>query len=625
MILMATTIFITFYSLIAMYTSGEVIATVHYQASVVDEASLRSRAHDAPGAQPARAADAQGSSGTALSSTSTAGPVVGAPRAGACAAALNLEFVSSVWSPDRHELIVSFSNGNGMDMAQNLYTHAVAAGIRHIAFGAMDPLGLAKMGAAGIPCFPMRGAAEGGSGAIGWGGSAFRNLGVRKITLLIDLLELGVNTVLVDADTVLLRDPLPYLRQWPDADVLASTDHLTNSTDDLGLEELEVAHSHWNVGFFYLKASAVRFATAWRELLIRKPHWWDQHAFGWLLRQGVRGDGKGPGAGGPNGPGWDLKGSKAGLSDPRLFRCFTNGSLVCGTLPVASFANGHVGLVQRLHAKLHRPLYFVHATHQYSAGAGKRHRLREASVWADAPAYYDPPGGLLFSPLHLPDSLLRPVGADGRPLFAVQPSFLNTAANHSAHPALIASFELAHAQIRHVRDGVAAAWALGRKLVLPPLACAFDRGPFPHVGKSPGATEQVLPISPCPLDYVFDLERRGGGGAPMLLDVAREYSLLNNSRMPPAVLQSAHRAAAIAPGQTAERLREEWARHRLVELAQLPPAFGAGSLLSDAQQAQLKEALTLYTDVWCCINPIRCARRCPAAAAASSASRLCGA
>ncbi|KAG8461758.1 hypothetical protein KFE25_001376 [Diacronema lutheri] len=456
----------------------------------------------------------------------------------------------------------------------------------------------------------MRGAASGGSGAIGWGGAAFRNLGVRKITLLIDLLELGVNTVLVDADTVLLRDPLPYLRQWPDADVLASTDHLTNSTDDLGLEDLEVAHSHWNVGFFFIKASAVPFARAWRELLVRKPHWWDQHAFGWLLRQGVAGDGKGPGAGGPNGPGWDLKGDKAGLSDPRLFRCFTNHSLVCGTLPVASFANGHVGLVQRLHARLPRPLYFVHATHQYSAGAGKRHRLREAGVWIDPPEYYDPPGGLLYAPLALPDGLLHPRGVDGKPLFAPQLAFLDTAHNHSAHPALLAHFALTHAQIAHVRDGVAAAWALGRKLILPPLACGFDRGPFPHLGKSPGATAQRLPIEPCPLDYVFDLERRAGArdgaaAAPALLEISREYSMLNSTRTPPSLLASAHRASALPAGEGAAGVRRLWAAHRLVELAQLPPAFGPSSLLSPSQQRALREALAHYTDVWCCVNPIR--------------------
>jgi hypothetical protein len=496
-----------------------------------------------------------------------------------------------------------------MDMAFNFYNHAKNANIKHVAIGGMDPEALDMMAERRVPCFPMRDARKSANEAIGWGGAAFKNLGVRKITLLIDLLELGVNVVLVDADTVLLRDPLPYFHRWPDADVLASTDHLTNSTDELGLEDLEVAHSHWNVGLFYLKASAVRFAHAWRELLIRKPHWWDQHAFGWLLRQGVLGDGKGPGSGGPNGPGWDLKGDKTGLSDRHLFRCFTNHSLVCGTLPVAQFANGHVGLVQRLHVKLNRPLYFVHATHQYSAGAGKRHRLREAMFWIDEPSYYDPPGGLLHAPLHLPDALLHPVGADGTPLFKVQKAFLDTQFNHSAHPALVAQFELAHYQIRHVRDGVAAAWALGRKLVLPPLACAFDRGPFPHVGKSPGAVEQVLPIYPCPLDYIFDIDRKPTPGAPRLLDVAREYSLLNNSRTPRAVLESVVRLPQLPAGETAQSLREKWESTKLVELAALPPAFGEGSLLSLSQQSKFQEALKLYTDVWCCVNPIRCARR----------------
>ncbi|KAJ1620557.1 nucleotide-diphospho-sugar transferase-domain-containing protein [Pavlovales sp. CCMP2436] len=605
--LMAATVVIAVASMVAMYTSGAVVSVVHYQTSVVNEAVLRAGASSSGASRASSVAVAAGGAGGASAPAGVAG-WPGGWRPGECAPELNRQFVESVWS-EQHELVVSFSNGNGMDMALNLWKSATAAGVKHMAFGAMDPEGVRLMSAAGMPCFPMRGAAKGGSEAIGWGGAAFKNLGVRKITLLIDLLELGVNVILLDADTVLLKDPLPYLRQWPDADVLASTDHLTNTTADLGLEELDAGHSHWNVGLFYLKASAVHFAHAWRELLIKKPHWWDQHAFGWLLRQGVSGDGKGPGNGGPNGPGWDLKGDKTGLSDRRLFRCFTNHSLVCGTLPVVSFANGHVGLVQRLHAKLERPLYFVHATHQYSAGAGKRHRLREAGVWADPPEYYSPPGGLLYAPMPIPDALLQPRGADGLALFREQKAFLNTTADHAAHPALLAHFALTNYQMRHIRDGVAAAWALGRKLVLPPLACAFDRGPFPHPGKSGGAFEQLLPIYPCPLDYVFDLERRSPGGAatgaPMLLDVAREYSLLNSSRMPRATLDSALRLAKLPVGEGAQALREKWARSSLVELAELPPSFGEGSLLSPAQQRAFKDALTLYTDVWCCINPVK--------------------
>lgn len=233
-------------------------------------------------------------------------------------------------------------------------------------------------------------------------------------------------------------------------------------------------------------------------------------------------------------------------------------------------------------------------------------------MWADPPEYYDPPGGLLYSPMRIPEQLLHPLG-DGLPLFREQKQFLNTSANHAAHPALQASFALANYQMRHIRDGVAAAWALGRKLVLPPLACAYDRGPFPHPGKSGGAFEQLLPIYPCPLDYVFDLERKSpagakAGGAPMLLEVAREYSLLNSTRMPRATLDSALRLAQVPAGESAQSLTERYGSSRLVELATLPPSFGEGSLLTHAQQLAFKEALMYYTDVWCCINPVKCAR-----------------
>jgi len=620
--LVGVTVMIAMASLLAMVTSGSSLAGVQYQASVVDEAILRQRrlagATQVPAATPPGVAERQSdTSGGAprlvqavVPASAVAAPAVHSQQGHfQCAENLDLAFVKSVWS-ERQELVATFTNGNGIDFARNLYWHATAAGLKHIAVGAMDGGALEGLAASRIPCFPMRDAKKSSSSTIGWGSAAFKNLGVRKITLLIDLLELGVNTILLDADTVLLHNPLPFLRRWPDADVLASTDHLTNSTATHGLERLDVAHSHWNVGFFYLKAAtALPFAHAWRELLIRKPHWWDQHAFGWLLRQGVTGDGKGPGEGGPNGPGWHLRGDKSGLSDPHLFRCFSNHSLVCGTLPVVSFANGHVGLVQRLHAKLKVPLYFVHATHQYSATVGKRHRLREEGVWMDPPEYYAPPEGLLYSPLRLPDSVLHPIHpATGEPLFQIQRAFLNTTFNHSEHPALQAHFTLANLQMKHIRDGVAAAWALGRKLVLPPLACAYDRGPFPHVGKAPGALEQVLPIFPCPLDYVFELDRKKdsrAGSAPMLMDVAREYSLLNNTRMPRAVLDGALRLATVPAGAGPAQLRAKWQQTTLVELEQLPPAFGEGSLLTPEQQEEFKRVLPLYPDVWCCINPIK--------------------
>jgi hypothetical protein len=70
--------------------------------------------------------------------------------------------------------------------------------------------------------------------------------------------------------------------------------------------------------------------------------------------------------------------------------------VIGGVLPLALFCGGHNYFVSQF-AQRRKPVplqpYSIHTTYQYAAAAGKRHRLREATVWIDEPAYYDPPGG----------------------------------------------------------------------------------------------------------------------------------------------------------------------------------------------------------------------------------------
>jgi len=72
-------------------------------------------------------------------------------------------------------------------------------------------------------------------------------------------------------------------------------------------------------------------------------------------------------------------------------------------------------------------------TYRYAAAAGKRHRLREARVWIDPPAYYDPPGGLLAFDIDQPERLVHPAGG-----MSVQ-----------------GHIELINHQLAQVRDGLA--------------------------------------------------------------------------------------------------------------------------------------------------------------------------
>ncbi|RWW29920.1 hypothetical protein GW17_00005530 [Ensete ventricosum] len=89
--------------------------------------------------------------------------------------------------------------------------------------------------------------------------------------------------------------------------------------------------------------------------------------------------------------------------------------------------------------------YVVHATFQFVDANAKRHRLREALLFYDQPAYYDTPGIL------------------------------------SSH--LI--------------------WATSMTLVMPRLWCRFERMWFAH----PGILEGTLTRQPfvCPMDHLFEV------------------------------------------------------------------------------------------------------------------------
>ena len=84
----------------------------------------------------------------------------------------------------------------------------------------------------------------------GWGTAAFRQLGLHKVQLVLNLAKTGVDCLTVDADAFLLRDPFPYFRQLPKADVLTSSDHLTstNGYADDGLESANGFNSAFNIG-----------------------------------------------------------------------------------------------------------------------------------------------------------------------------------------------------------------------------------------------------------------------------------------------------------------------------------------------------------------------------------------
>ncbi len=54
-------------------------------------------------------------------------------------------------------------------------------------------------------------------------------------------------------DVVWLRNPIPYFQRYPEADILTSTDHLSNTVNDESLEKWPEAASAANIGIMLFR------------------------------------------------------------------------------------------------------------------------------------------------------------------------------------------------------------------------------------------------------------------------------------------------------------------------------------------------------------------------------------
>lgn len=91
-------------------------------------------------------------------------------------------------------------------------------------------------------------------GDFGWGSKTFAKMGREKIRLIKVFLELGVHVIITDVDALWLRNPIPYLKQFPEADILTSSDHLANTVHGYELEIPEQAWSAANIGELWWQA-----------------------------------------------------------------------------------------------------------------------------------------------------------------------------------------------------------------------------------------------------------------------------------------------------------------------------------------------------------------------------------
>eukprot|EP00897_Mesotaenium_endlicherianum_P010583 jgi/Mesen1/9553/ME000640S08909 len=387
-------------------------------------------------------------------------------------------------------IVVTFANHAFMDFVVNWVRHLTDVGVTNILVGAMDEKILEGLFYEGVPVFDMESHMT--AVDVGWGTPVFHAMGREKVTLINVFLSMGFEILMCDTDMVWLQ-----------------VDEVIRTVDDDGLEKFERAQAAYNIGILHFRATALARAVAhdWAELLVTDDKIWDQNGFNDVCRKRV-----GPAV--PDGKG--------------VFFAF-NGTLKMAILPVSIFCSGHT--------------YFV----QFAGTEGKRHRFREAQLFYDTPAYYNPPSG----------------------------------GKHSVD----SHFALVNYQLVRVRNALAIATLLNRTLVLPEMWCRFDRIWYPHPGILPG-TDMKQPFL-CPADHVFE---EFGPHIPF-----REYSFLDNPRTPEAVTQSKLKVKICKRGANGP-----FADVRLLEFSTMSDAFGGWD--DQEREKRFSTRIKRYLGLWCCVN-----------------------
>lgn len=391
-------------------------------------------------------------------------------------------------------VIVTFGNYAFMDFILTWVKHLTDLGLSNILIGAMDTKLLEALYWKGVPVFDM--GSHMSTIDVGWGSPTFHKMGREKVILIDSILPYGFELLMCDTDMVWLKNPLPYLAHYPEADVLTSSDLVVPTVADDRLDIWQQVHAAYNIGIFHWRPTepAKKLAKEWKDMLLADDKIWDQNGFNDLVRKQL-------------GPSVD--------EESELVYAY-DGSLKLGILPASIFCSGHTYFVQAMYQQLRLEPYAVHTTFQYAGTDGKRHRLREGMVFYDPPEYYDAPGGFLSFKPSIPKILLL----EGK----------HTIESH---------FTLVNYQIKQIRTALAIASLLNRTLVMPPLWCRLDRLWFGH----PGVLEGSMTRQPflCPLDHVFEVnimlkELPEDEFGPQIN--IREYSLFDNPLMPKQVKES---------------------------------------------------------------------------------------
>ncbi|KAL6501821.1 hypothetical protein OROGR_026954 [Orobanche gracilis] len=477
-------------------------------------------------------------------------------------------------------IVVTFGNFAFMDFILTWVKHLSDMGIDNLFVGAMDTKLLEALYWKGVPVFDM--GSHMSTIDVGWGSKTFHKMGREKVILIDSILPFGFEILMCDTDMVWLKNPIPYLGRFPEADVLTSTDQVSPTVVDDRLDDWRQAGAAFNIGIFHWRptASSMKLAKEWKEMLLADEAIWDQNGFNDIVRKQL-------------GPSVD--------EDSGLVFAY-DGNLKLGLLPASIFCSGHTYFVQAMYQQLRLEPYAVHTTFQYAGTDGKRHRLREAMVFYDPPEYYDAPGGFLTFKPNIPKNLL-----------------LDGEHNLESH------FALVNYQIKQIRTALALASLLGRTLVMPPLWCRLDRLWFGH----PGVLVGTLTRQPflCPLDHVFEVnvmlkelpEEEFGPGIHI-----REYSFFNNPSMPQQLKDSwldvhlcqegSHgcevsnntgRAGILkfpkrSTEETLKAIFSSFTHVKVIQFSSMQEAFLG--FTDKTKEERFRKRVKLYTGIWCCVQ-----------------------
>ncbi|GAB2272835.1 hypothetical protein Dimus_007654 [Dionaea muscipula] len=270
-------------------------------------------------------------------------------------------------------IIVTFGNYAFMDFILTWVKHLTDLGLSNLLVGAMDIKLLEALYWKGIPVFDME--SHMSTVDVGWGSPTFHKMGREKVILIDSILPFEVELLMCDTDMVWLKNPLPYLARFPEADVLTSSDQVVPTVTDDRLDIWQKVSGAFNIGIFHWRPteSSKKLAKEWKEMLLADEKIWDQNGFNDIVRRQL-------------GPSVD--------DDSGLVYAY-DGNLKLGVLPASIFCSGHTYFVQSMYQQFRLEPYAVHTTFQYAGTAGKRHRLREAMLFYDPPEYYNSSGKFL--------------------------------------------------------------------------------------------------------------------------------------------------------------------------------------------------------------------------------------